>query len=857
MLEKLKSLRRFLPRPTDTTDGERAILAFRTKYAHFRNLLESNAELLQIITELQQALEGETVFNMGFLRSTASRSVFHAARIVTSIDAMAGGRYQALEKKLDELRASIDHVLAKDFNTSGAPFLLALDDPACASVSLVGGKNANLGVMARLGLPVPRGFAVTTAAFAALLHQEERLENIRALALEVSPQDLASIQRCSEAIQALLLQAELPENLAQELEKAWEANFGEGPPHGAALRSSAVGEDSELSFAGQYLSVLGVPRERLLQSYKMVAASLFTPRAISYRLFKGVPLHGAAMGVVCLEMVDSLASGVMYSRHPFAEDDCVLCNAVWGLGTYAVDGVVPPDRYLVSRKPGLKLLRADIAHKPVQLCLKQGGGVEEHPVPQEMRQAPCLEEEQVLALARYALQLEKHYNHPQDIEWALDKEKRLMLLQTRPLSPEIRREEPSARPSPSLEGRTLLLEGGETACPGAGSGPVHLVERDEDLDSFPKGGVLVAHHSSPRYVVVLQHAAAVVTEAGSVTGHMASLVREFHVPAIFNAKNACTLLEQGALVTVDANACRVFAGEVPELAAQAVERAAPMKGTSIYAELEALASLIVPLTLTDPKSADFIPANCKTLHDVMRLAHERSYEEMFLINDATSQHRGASVKLQAPLPLDLHVIDLGDGLHADAAAKRSICMEEVLSPPFKALLQGMINEVRHPHEPRPVHLGGFFSVLSEQMLRPPDYARERFGDRSYALVSDRYLNFSSRVGYHYGILDAYCGKTVSKNYVNFEFKGGAADETRRNRRVRSIAKILEALGFLVEAKGDRVTARFQKYEPSEILERLEALGRLLIFTRQMDMLMHNEQAVERAAACFLEGRCEF
>jgi pyruvate,water dikinase len=132
-------------------------------------------------------------------------------------------------------------------------------------------------------------------------------------------------------------------------------------------------------------------------------------------------------------------------------------------------------------------------------------------------------------------------------------------------------------------------------------------------------------------------------------------------------------------------------------------------------------------------------------------------------------------------------------------------------------------------------------------------ANERFGDRSYALISDKYLNFSSRVGYHYSVLDCYCGKTPAKNYINFQFKGGAADDVRRSRRARMIEKVLGSLGFLVETTGDRVRARMAKQDQAYLEEKLDLLGRLLIYTRQMDMMMHTEAHVTQLTECFLQG----
>ena len=128
-----------------------------------------------------------------------------------------------------------------------------------------------------------------------------------------------------------------------------------------------------------------------------------------------------------------------------------------------------------------------------------------------------------------------------------------------------------------------------------------------------------------------------------------------------------------------------------------------------------------------------------------------------------------------------------------------------------------------------------------------------FGDKSYAIISDKYLNFSSRVGYHYGVLDCYCGATVNKNYITFSFAGGAADDVKRSRRARAIGRILEALDFTVDAAADRVAGRFQKVPAPLIEEKLAHMGRLLQFTRQTDMLMVSEASIDAMVACFLSG----
>ena len=265
-----------------------------------------------------------------------------------------------------------------------------------------------------------------------------------------------------------------------------------------------------------------------------------------------------------------------------------------------------------------------------------------------------------------------------------------------------------------------------------------------------------------------------------------------------------------------------------------------------------MAEFILPLRLVNPRSPEFAPEFCRSLHDLSRLVHEFSYTEMFKISDLVSAGEGYALKLDAPIPLDLYLIDLGGGLAGVDPRAHKVTPGQVASAPLQALLRGMLHEDVRGREPRPIQLGGLLSVMREQMLAAPG-TEERFGERSYAIVSDKYLNFSSRVGYHYSVLDAYCGATVNKNYITFSFKGGAADDVRRSRRVRAIAIVLMGLDFAVEVKGDRVDARLQKYDSPVIQEKLDLIGRLLIFTRQMDMLMTSEISVEAVAKNFLAG----
>jgi pyruvate, water dikinase len=863
MLGKFNIFKWFNP-CKDRTSRERLSEVFRLKHDRFKELLDSNTELSKIIADMEEKLQGHQVFGMSYVRSQSTRAIFHTLRMIESLNALSGRKYSALLDVLEEFNSRIKEELGSRKESPVTEWTLPYTKIGREMVDSVGGKSANLGeVLNRTGLPIPEGFAITTRAFDFFLSENDLIDAINKIKMEIDANDPESINYASEEIQRLIISAPVPHELSEAILSAYDQMMvrirrRDGTHEictRVSLRSSAIGEDSELSFAGQYLSVLNVPREKLIQTYTYIIASLFTPRAISYRINKGIRYEDIAMSVACLQMVESVASGVAYSRHPFnLAQDNIIINAVWGLGPYAVDGIITPDSYTVAKDDALTPLNVTISHKPVQLVSNPDGGLQEIAVPEEKQDQACLSPERIALLSDYVLRLEKHYKIPQDVEWALDRSGNILILQTRPLHVQISEDTGASTRLSRLVQYPMLIENGAVAFPGVGFGKVFKVRSDDDLANFPEGAVLVAKHSSPKFVVVMQKAQAIVTDSGSVTGHMASLSREFRIPTILDARVATTSFPDGMEITVDAYTGRVYKGKVPELLSLQAPRTSYMHGTPVFETLKRVSDLIVPLRLFDPKAPEFTPENCHSLHDIMRYVHEYSYKEMFQISDLVSNGGGCATKLSAPLPLDLYIIDLGGGLKEEAPQR--VTPDEITSIPFKALLKGMLHEDFRYRSPRPVELRGFFSVMSEQMLSPQYSGTERFGDRSYAIVSDKYLNFSSRVGYHYGVLDCYCGQTINKNYITFSFKGGAADDIRRNRRARAIAMILEASDFTVEVVADRVDAKLQKYDMEVIEEKLDLLGKLLQFTRQMDMLMSSETSVNVIVKSFLAGNYE-
>ncbi|HYR02905.1 MAG TPA: PEP/pyruvate-binding domain-containing protein, partial [Syntrophobacteria bacterium] len=770
---------------------------FVVKYDNFKLLLESNTELLKIISDIEQKLRGQSAFGLSYIEAQTIRSVFHCARMIQCIERMSDRPHPHLKKALDD----IQHLIKGEAGVAAQreickDFILNYERIGREMVDAVGEKNANVAeVRNRVGLPVPRGFAITTAAFDHFIAANNLAGAIQRLKAKADIIETETILEVSQEIQGLIAEAEIPADLARSILEAYGGLNAATPeslrPLKVSIRSSAIGEDSALSFAGQYLTVLNVPPEKILAEYKKILASLFTPRAIAYRLHMGVPFQEAAMAVACMEMIRSVASGVMYTRNPINPlENRIIINAVWGLGPYAVDGVVPPDSYVLSKDPEPVLLKSRIEEKTARLVARADGYLEEATVPGDFRARACLSEEQVQELAAFGLRLEKHFGSPQDIEWALDEEGRLVILQARPLRLEGRDLDRKTLRTEIPEGAQILMDGGEVACPGIGFGPAVHVRNEGDLASFPDGGVLVAVNASPQYVMVMSKAQGIIIDFGSLVSHMASLAREYMIPTILNTREATSLVPPGAAVTVDAYNGRVYLGRVEEVLDSGLQFGGFVVRGPAYQALRRRADMIVPLHLTDPKAPEFAEENCRTIHDIMRFIHEKSYTVIFQLGDLVTDRASISARLKALLPIDLHVIDLGGGLSVDATQVATVVPNEVLSGPFKALLRGMLREDLGAMQPRAVNLSGFFSVMSEQMLSSPGVGTERFGDRSYAIISDKYLNFSSRVGYHYSVLDCYCGKTVAKNYINFQFKGGAADHVRRSRRARMIEKVL-------------------------------------------------------------------
>ena len=841
-------------REEEREDHAAQLSRFRLYHTEFRKLLSANNSFLETIAELERKLHGQEFFDSGFVKRKSVRAVADVHKMVESLSVISEGGYAQLSTVFDRITGALTSVLEEASAPTQEELVLQIDAIQGSHSDLVGGKMGNLGeIRNSLGLPVPEGFVVTTAGFKLLLEDGGIQSAIQdELMAAVSAGDVVQVGR---AVHDRILSARVPMRLHAAILDAYDALAGKlGVPPRLAVRSSAVGEDSDRSFAGQFLSVLNVPRDGLLDAYLRVVASLHSPEAIHYRLLHGIPGETAEMAVGFIVMVDAVASGIMFSTDPSQpEAGKILVHAVRGLGVQLADGSSSAERILVSTEDGKSTITRAASHQSERVVCAPDAGLLEQPVASPEAGEPCITDEEATLLSRWARTLETHFGRPQDIEWALDPHRQPVLLQSRPLLLSA----PGTRAATPAAGFRVLLSGGEVASPGVGMGPAFHMDEDGDMDAFPSGAVLIARRSSPKFVHLMDKAAAIVTDVGSTTGHMASLAREFRVPTLLNTGLATRNIPQTVLVTVDATSGFVYEGEVRSLLSERVPTSAEVEAgrrvsdTPALRLLERAAQFIVPLRLTDPRSSTFSAENSTSLHDLARFAHEMSYEEMFRMGGALGDFRPSSYYLDVFLPMELYIVDLGRGLEPPTTG-RTVTLKNVKSIPLTAMLKGMLDDRIPRFGPRSMDLSGFVSVMMRHALTAPEQDRT-FRDPCYAIVSDSYLNYTARVGYHFGVVDAYCGHTRNKNYISFHFKGGAADRVRRGRRVQAIAGILKEHGFSVWVNEDLVNARIRRGSRDETAEKLEVIGRLLQFFRQLDAGMSSDESVKLFQDAFLSG----
>jgi len=819
--------------------------AFAHRYHNFKLLLTANNKALEIMSDLESALEGSQTFGMSFLRSSSTAVSVNVFRIVKHLEELAPGKYTELQERFRIIQEKINKALESSKEPRGDRLVLPMEAVHRDMVDQVGSKMANVAEIAnQIGLPVPPGFVITSLAYDRFMEHNDLQSEIDRRIQASDPEEIDELYRLSAHIQQLIIRSPVPEEIEQAIMREFaRLESLAGPGIRVSMRSSAIGEDTAgTSFAGQFRSQLNVSPENMIDSYKLIVASKYGLPAVTYRLNRGIPDENVAMCVGCMVMLSAAAGGVMYSSNPLnIRDRGVVINSVWGLPKAVVDGSVDPDVFVVSRDAPMTVIRKEVKVKEFEFLCYPEEGVCRMELAGDKGTCQSIRDDQVLKLADMAVKLEEYYGSPQDIEWAVTADGSIYILQCRPLR---QIDTCSAAVTAPAESAEIMARGGITASPGVACGSVFVVRNDADKLKFPRGAVLVTVQSLPRWAPLLGMASAVVTELGGVAGHLANVAREFGVPALFGVPGVTQMLKSGDMVTVDAPGLTIYSGRVESVLSSQSPRKNLMEGSPIYEILQRVSEHIIPLNLLDPDSPAFHPRKCETLHDITRFSHEKSVHEMFSFGKHHHFSERSSKQLVCDVPMQWWIINLDDGFKEDVDGK-FVHLDNIVSIPMLALWEGA---VAVPWEgPPPVDAGGFMSVLVQATANPAldPAARSPYSARNYFMLSKNFCSLTSRFGFHFSTVEALVGDRPSENYVSFAFKGGAADMVRRVRRAGFVAAILEENGFRVEVKEDSAFARLEGMDQEYMKDRLRLLGYLIIHTRQLDMVMNNDASVYR------------
>jgi pyruvate, water dikinase len=447
-------------------------------------------------------------------------------------------------------------------------YVVPLNQVGINDIDHVGGKNASLGEMisglSAAGVMVPGGFATTASAYREFLAHKGLADKIDALLAELDTDNLEQLAKTGKLIRQWVIDTPLPQALHDEILKSWQEMGGSrGDDFAVAVRSSATAEDlPDASFAGQQETFLNVRgEEHLFWAIKQVFASLYTDRAIAYRVHQGFDHKDVALSVGIQHMVrsDLASSGVMFTLDTESGfRDLVFITSSYGLGETVVQGAVNPDEFYVS-KPALKagkraILRKNIGSKAIKMLYNDDPDADEFVRTVNVDEADSnrfsLTDAEIETLARYAVTVEEHYQRPMDIEWAKDGlDGKLYLLQARPETVQSQNSATIQRYS-LKDRRSAILSEGRSIGQRIGAGVAKIIERVEDMDRIQPGDVLVADMTDPDWEPVMKRASAIVTNRGGRTCHAAIIARELGIPAVVGCEDATVAIPDGAEVTV-------------------------------------------------------------------------------------------------------------------------------------------------------------------------------------------------------------------------------------------------------------------------------------------------------------------
>ncbi|MBF0467561.1 MAG: pyruvate, phosphate dikinase [Desulfamplus sp.] len=824
------------------------------KYGHFRTLLKNNYLALLRIADIEEAYYGVKPFTIQWVRLKYQELFEAITNIISAFEGLSSKDVDSLVLARDAIAKAIEKEFSPEFEFSSNDLVIPFDDiTSVETKKMTGSKAGNLALVRNiLGLPVPDGFAVTAYAFHRFMEENHLAEPVARLLEGLCVEYSEEIEKASLKIRDMIMHSRVPPEIELALVNAYR-DLEQKSRKGVhiAIRSSAIGEDTEASFAGQYTTELNVTRDKIMDAYKKIIAGKYSSRAIFYRMHYGLEDVETPMCAAAVVMLDPESSGVLYTKNPSdPASDVVKINAVCGLGEYLVDGSASPDIFVADKKKDIILSR-QISTKEFRMVNLNHGGIDLENIPESEREIPAIDDAAVFQLRNFGLMLEEYFGTVQDVEWAMDKNGKLFILQSRPLHITDNRQ-PENRIDVDEEAYPVLISAGKSASSGVAIGNVFMAGPDISLSGITPDSILVARTASPGYAEAIGKLKGIITDMGSTTSHLASVAREFGVPMLADTKNATSVLAHHKTITLYSDISRVWQGSVQALENHPKPLSRPMFESPVYQKTRRILDHISPLHLTDPKASSFTPEGCKSIHDIIRFTHEQAMKQMFALGESAGRDI-TSVKLTASLPLFFHLIDMGGGLKSGLSTCDIITPDKVESTPFKAVWRGFTHPGITWSGAINFNLNDFMTLMAAGAAAGEMPA----AFPSYVLLARDYMNMSVRFGYHFATIDTLCGEDSNQNYITLQFSGGVGTYYRRSLRITFLGNVLNRLGFEVSLKGDLLEAALMRYDKPATEERLDQMARLLACSRLLDMAISSQEQVGQMTEQFFREEYNF
>ncbi len=786
----------------------------RKKYAFFQRLRRGDRTALELISRLEEIQQKHLVCDLEYIKHLCQALDDEVQGLIDAITAFNPVKYALLRNYHRKYAFYACLALMEEAPETDPPYVLPLNIEL--SEDLAGGKASTIAsLITAHNLPVPQGLVITTRAFHQVLTANDLLSFIQGELSRLSPENLNDLPTVSQTIQKAIFGAELP----KELEKEFQNGLHQLGIEKAALaiRSSAVGEDIQASFAGQFESRLNVAPDDWFTAYKQVLASKYSAHAIYYRMSQGFTDAMTPMAVLVMPTIPAAVSGILYTRDQNAPDLSVL-YMVAGSGEKLAAGAAYQGwaQFDVNQQ---QLLSTDASSL----------------LPPEILRDLFLIGQDLAAI----------FGTPQDVEWLIDQENRIFIVQSRPLrmsavQPEIRSEYPE----------DMILARGQWVSSGQVSGRIYHLKDPGKVSEIPEQTILVTRELPPELTLALNKVRGVIAEHGSPACHFASVARESGIPVICNVDKAGNL-DNGQTVSLDSNQGVILKGHLFD--EKPLKPAQNEPDTPVRKKLSEALAHISPLSLENPEAEAFSVECCKSLHDIVRYVHEAGVREMFSLVGRRGIDSYGAKRLNSGLPLVMHVLDVSQGLTSEGKSGKEIYLKDVKSRPMHQLFAGLASPAVK-WDSAVLHYDWMAYAKSTADFINVEKSTQF---SSYAIVDKEYLHALLRFGYHFAVLDAIQSPEAEQNYIHFSFKGGGGNEEQRFFRVRLIQTVLEHFLFSVHTAADLLEAAFDRRSSEETGTNLGRLGIVLGKTVLLDMRLKNEAHVQSMAKTMIQEAYDF